>query len=244
MVEQLACSTEASKGQRVPKTSGRLFLPVKGKRFESLLMLIKRYHGEAIRSANAGAYLGACILTGAALEAALLATCSVQEEEVEEYLSQPEGQRVLRKLKRKQSGLPVKADKLALADLLNLARHLGWLPGRTGKYQRRKVGDLALVVKELRDLVHPGKYVRDYPNVRIARWHAADVRRVFELGSAYLLDVVERSLRKEMDRLRNSGESRRSVWRYVASRRLGKQAGGEANDVASHERKGRAGKGS
>jgi len=167
-----------------------LFRPVTGQRYDALLSLINRYHSEAKKAARARAYYAACVLIGSALEGSLLAMCTLRAKDVEHHLA----------------GLapnhrpPKAAQDWVLNQLLAVAAALQWLPARPNKYSRTRLADWAHLVRELRNLVHPGKHVREYPRVRLGRRHWSDAKAVFDLANNSLLDLVLTDLRTEMRR--------------------------------------------
>jgi len=170
--------------------TARLFRPVAGKRYGALLSLISRYHLEAKKAAKVRAYYAACVLVGSALEGSLLAMCTLRSTEVENYVAGlAPGPRP-----------PRAAQDWSLNQLLAVASALQWLPARRNKYSRRRLVDWAHLVRELRNLVHPGKHVREYPRVRLGRRHWSDAKAVFDLANDSLLDLVLADLRVDMRR--------------------------------------------
>lgn len=168
----------------------RLFRPVTGSRFEALLSLIDRYHTEAQRAAKARAYYAACALIGSALEGSLLAMCTVRKSEVEQHIA------ALAPDQRP----PKAAQDWALNQLIALAAALAWLPARPNKHARRRIGDWIHVVRELRNLVHPGKHIREYPRVRVGSRHWSDAQALFRLANDAPLNLVLADLRMEVRR--------------------------------------------
>ncbi len=173
-------------GSRPP----RVFRPLSIRRFDALILLIRRYEREASRAAEARLYYAACALIGSALEGAILAMCTVYDKEVETHLrALPSNQRP-----------PRAAQDWTLNHCIKIASALGWLPTRNSLRSRRKIGDWVHLVRELRNLIHPGKHVRDYPRIRIAKAHWGDARAVFKIASENLEVKVVHDLRKEIKR--------------------------------------------
>jgi hypothetical protein len=93
--------------------------------------------------------------------------------------------------------------KWDLADLLKVAKAANWLPsGLTlgGDWDRRKakVGDYAEVVRMMRNLVHPAKYVKNRYRSRMTARH---LRRQFEfvlLSCDWLAERNNNALREHM----------------------------------------------
>jgi hypothetical protein len=168
----------------------RLFRPVTGRRYDTLLSLITRYHSEAEKAAKARAYYGACVLIGSALEGSLLAMCTIRAKDVEQYVAG---------LAPKQRP-PKAAQNWVLNQLLAVAAALQWLPARPNKHSRTRLAEWAQLIRELRNLVHPGKHIREYPRVSLGRQHWSDAKAVFDLVNDSLLDLVHADLRTEMRR--------------------------------------------
>jgi hypothetical protein len=159
------------------------------RRFNKLLPMIRRYERESQRCADARAYYGACVLLAAALEGSLLGMCAINSDEVQNLLpSLPSAERPRGRV-----------EQWDLSELLTVATHLGWLPRRSSPRGRRKIGDLAELVRELRNLVHPGKHLRDYPNVRVGKGHYRDARAIFEAAREWLVGKVIADLQREIE---------------------------------------------
>jgi hypothetical protein len=94
-------------------------------------------------------------MLGAALEAMLLAMCSLYLDEVDSIVTQ-------RHLK-----VPRSLDQWNLGHMLMIAREMKWLPSRSSPRAQRKVGDYAGVLKDVRNFVHPGAHLRRYPTGRL-----------------------------------------------------------------------------
>jgi hypothetical protein len=111
---------------------------------QRLIKLTEETHEEAISCAEAGAYLAACVMIGSAVEGALLTTVATLSEE-------------LRKSGQLPDGDPL---RWSLGVLIKIATQAGVLPTSTLGVE---VGDAVDVVKWLRNLVHPGAFVRETP---------------------------------------------------------------------------------
>ena len=121
---------------------------------ERLTELAVDLHNEALDCAKAGAYRAGCVTIGSALEAALLVTTVVFEDEI------------------KARGLWPKGKPLdwGLRELIPVATQARWFPerfpGTEAKFvelAKAELGDALRWVKWLRNLVHPGAYVREMP---------------------------------------------------------------------------------
>src|SRR5262245_9369259 len=108
-------------------TPQRKLTPVKGKRLDTLNDVMRRYERDAEIAAKHRAYYAACMAIGSALEAALLAMCSVYPEKVATLppADIPKG----------------RMDRWTLDQLIKIANQLGWLPARKHPNARTIVGD-------------------------------------------------------------------------------------------------------
>ena len=123
-------------------------------KFNLLRKIIVQYHREAERCASVRAYYAACIMIGAAFEAMLLQMCDLFEDEV--------AQAVL-KLQRKPKG---SIEQWGLDDLIRIAVAVGWLPTRRGlDLAEPGIGEMAHLIRRLRNLSHPGVHLRELDEV-------------------------------------------------------------------------------
>ena len=108
------------------------------------------FEAEAVSCAKNGAYLGAAVMIGSAIEAALLFACLNRRKEA---LSACGG---LPNSKRPNSGNPT---KWRFYELVEVAAAAGWLPDfkvMDGKLRSRPLVDM---MRQLRNLVHPSRYI-------------------------------------------------------------------------------------
>lgn len=157
--------------------------------FNELLRLSRLYHREANRCMAAKSYLAGCVMIGAALEASLTSMCHLYADEIPRDL--------LPKNKTEQKPLL----EWNLAQLLRVACNCGWLPlAQDDDRNRRKakVGDYAVRLKEIRNFVHPGVYVTDFPKSRMTKWRLERCFDYFEVAIDHLLAKVSASIRKSL----------------------------------------------
>lgn len=173
-------------------------------RFEFLVGLLGRYEQEAEKSAGAGAYLAGCVMLGSALEGYLLAMTECFREEVERSTSVP----------RDKHGKLISPYRWDLWQLLDVARELGWLPATLPvnedmefeeALEKGDIGDFVEVVREIRNLVHPGKHVRTYPGITVAEEHFQDcytlvAHAVVHLRK-HLIGEIDKGLEKSDEQL-------------------------------------------
>jgi hypothetical protein len=131
---------------------------------KELLRLYRFYYREAERCSQAKAYYAGCVMLGAACEAALLGMVDCTSEAVRR---EPEAGKILGKKA---------VEQLSLADLLAIAEAMGWLPraldprrDATFSNRRAQVGDYVDVLRMIRNLIHPGKWMSDQHGTRITR---------------------------------------------------------------------------
>jgi len=141
-------------------------------RFDALLQIVDVYKSQADRCEKSRAYLSGCVVLGAALEAGLLATAMC-------YPSQVRRAVIYRRLK----GKPL--EEWGLFDLLGLARELKWVPSKLPigmgarasgltpdkALKNKDVAYFADVVREMRNVIHPGRYWRQWRGIRIKKQH-------------------------------------------------------------------------
>ncbi len=136
-------------------------------KFNLLSKITVQYHREAERCASVRAYYAACIMIGAAFESMLLQMCDLFEDEVAEAVSS---------LSRKPKG---SIEHWSLDDLIGIAVAVGWLPPRRGSdLAEAGIGELAHLVRRLRNLSHPGVHLREVDEVPL---RAASYRVAYAL---------------------------------------------------------------
>ncbi|MGI6662280.1 MAG: hypothetical protein ACOX4B_02200 [Bacillota bacterium] len=164
-----------------------------------IIALFTFYRDEAERCRESGAYLASCVLLASALEAALLAMAECFAREVAEFK---------RKSRAKELSRPRR--EWGLSQLLFIARNLGWLPSSHREIENldphdAKVGDYIEVVRVIRNLIHPGIYLREYPGQAITEKHLDISYKVLEIACECLSGRLENALRA-----RNKRKSARS----------------------------------
>lgn len=166
--------------------------------FEFLQKLILQYREEAEKCKQAGAHLAGCVILAAAMEAGLLAIAYCCETEIlgtETY--RQAGKKDLR--------------EWGLRQLLDLANEMKWLPsnlplGEIARLsginpdQALKKGDVvyfADFVREIRDMVHPGRHLRLWSGVKLTKDYLVSVeeivRGVYDHLYQELMTLIESS---------------------------------------------------
>lgn len=129
---------------------------------EELFRIETLYCCEARKCKDAQAYTAGCVMLGAALEVNLMAMVTFCSNDVAGWYKQrhPKAKSVKRLL------------DWNLGELLDVANELGWLPGNEPPGDAPDprdwpIGDHARVIQILRNLVHPGRYLKDFTGHRI-----------------------------------------------------------------------------
>ncbi len=139
------------------------------------------------------AYLAACVMQGAALEALLQAMCFLYQEDVKKTTAYK------RKTFRSKRN---KALELKYYELINIAAELSWFPLKLFTWGKRTT--LAGFVHELRKLrnyVHPGVWAPQHPEtLKFTKGVYGVAYEIFEVANSWLLHRVEKSLLKSMKR--------------------------------------------
>jgi hypothetical protein len=151
--------------------------------FDRLRHLVLELHEEAVVCARAGAFRGGCVLLGAALEGALLATAVTLESQLRSAGNWPKGDPL----------------KWSLGDLLTVGVRAGWFPETPNVPPGMvpiptQLGDTLRFVQWLRNLVHPGKFLREAAGVELDERlfsHAYEtLDEAFDAVNAALLDAL------------------------------------------------------
>jgi hypothetical protein len=119
------------------------------KDLKKALRLEQFYESESERCRDAGIYLGGCILAAAAVEASLLTMVHLHRDEVERADLVP----------RLKNGRPKQLLQWNLGELAAAAVGCSWLPA--------KIGDYVGALRQIRNLVHPGRYIREHSPSRV-----------------------------------------------------------------------------
>ena len=157
--------------------------------FDFLQKLMDQYEEEARKCKEAGVPLAGSVMYAAAMEAALLAIAYCDEDGIrgtDTYVKA--GENDLRKWGLKQ--------------LLDLANEMKWLPSNLplGEIARLsgidpdealKHGDVAYfadVVREVRDMVHAGRYLRLWSGVEVGKEYVDSVEEYVQIVYDHLYD--------------------------------------------------------
>jgi hypothetical protein len=172
-----------------------------------LYRLLRFYNREADRCCEAHAFLAGCVMAGAELETVLLLMVNAYPGEAV----------ATNKCPRKEKAIKPLLD-WNLAELLRVAKVAGWLPSALvygedeWSSRKAKAGDYAEVVREMRNLAHPARYMEDHYRKRVTRKHLHLVFETINSASSWLYARVEKSL---VERMKEEG------WTPTRKRRLG-----------------------
>lgn len=133
---------------------------------KNLLKIQEFYINEANKCKDANANFAGCVMLGSALESAILLMIALYPEELEQAYKIPKWNKIKKP--------PI---EWSLSLLLDVARDSSWLPSRLKRSDvfdspdKGLIGDYVRVIHEIRNLVHPGRYLRNYPELDITREH-------------------------------------------------------------------------
>lgn len=137
------------------------------------------------------AYLAACVMQGASLEASLQAMCFLYPKPVKTTT-------VFQK--KRFRGKRNKALEFTYYELINIADELSWFPPKRITWGKRTT--LAGFVHELRKLrnyVHPGVWAPERPDtMRFTKGVYGVAYEIFDVANSWLLHRINDSLRKGM----------------------------------------------
>jgi hypothetical protein len=157
--------------------------------FRLLRKIHVRYYREAEKCASARAYYAACIMIGGAFEAMLLQICDLFADEVVEVL-----EKLPRNLKPKGS-----IDNWRLDGLIRVAVVAGWLPPRR-EFDEPGIGELADLIRRLRNLAHPGVHLREMSEVPLRAIHYRVAYEIVNSAREWLWNKFAPGLPKEPNR--------------------------------------------
>lgn len=161
---------------------------------DRLINVINKYRREARKCEKAKAYLGASIMQAAALEASLQAMCFLYPADIKKTST----------YKRKPfKGKRYKALEFSLSQLINIAEEANWFTGKTIILGRKQttLRELAHEVRNIRNLVHPGKWARELKSAeKVNRKLYEAVYEICDLATSWLLHRINESLRRRMEK--------------------------------------------
>jgi hypothetical protein len=171
----------------------------KNERFERLQEIILSYRSEVERCRKAKAFLAGTVMLGAEVEGLLLAMMELYSAEVQQNL-------LVRKISKKYEKKGKKSYyDWSFFDLLKIAKDMGWLPSSLSpsdgfSEEKAEIGDYIEIVRTARNLVHPGLWAREYPEIEIKKEDIENYLYILEVARTWLRNKVVESIREEIDR--------------------------------------------
>jgi len=156
--------------------------------FNELLRLSHVYYREAIRCEDSKAYIAGCVMAGACLETLLVMMVNMYGAEVQAADLVPIMKQKLKPLL-----------KWTLRELVLAARGMNWLQaglqiGAEWNTRRANIGDYAEVLRQIRNLVHPARYLQDHSPLRVTRKYLKQSIEIIEVVAKHLEAKVSASL--------------------------------------------------
>lgn len=160
---------------------------------DRLTRLALLYDREAKKCAKGRAYLAACVMQGAALEASLHAMCFLYPEELKRTAVYKR-----KKFRRKRS----KALDFKYYELINIADELSWFPSKKITWGKRTtLAGFAHELRKLRNYVHPSVWAPERPEtMRFTKAVYGVAYEIFDVANSWLIHQVHKSLRRRMER--------------------------------------------
>ncbi len=151
------------------------------------------YHQEAGRCVNGKAYLAACVMQGAALEANLHALCFLFPDEIKKTTIYQK-----KRFRTKRN----RALEFKYFELINIADQLSWFPSKKITWGKRTtLAGFAHELRKLRNYVHPGVWAPERPTTtKFTKGVYGVALEIFEVANSWLLARVDDSLRVKMKR--------------------------------------------
>jgi hypothetical protein len=176
------------------------------KQFNELMRLSRLYRRQARRCADANAHLAACVMIGAALESDLMAFCHCYAEEVP-----------LDAIPQRRAE-PKHLLDWTLAELLRVAKKCGWLEtelrvDEAWDPRRAEIGDWAEIVRQVRNLVHPARYLSDFAGRRITKKRRELCSDVLDAAQDQLLAKLHKSLEAAVLKLERKSQAKATTRR-------------------------------
>lgn len=158
---------------------------------ERLTKLAVFYDREASKCVKGKAYLAACIMQGAALEASLHTMCFLYPDEIKKTTVY---QRKRFRTKRN------KALEFKFYELINIADELAWFPAKKVTWGKRTtLAGFAHELRKLRNYVHPSVWAPEQPrSTRFTKRVYGVAYEIFDVANSWLLHCVNQSLAQSL----------------------------------------------
>lgn len=159
---------------------------------KELYRLQRFYWREARQCQDSKAYLAGCVMLGSSLEALLILMVNIFPVEAESTGQAPTAK-----------GQPKALLEWNLSDLLRVAKAAAWLPGGLAptdawSFRKARIGDHAEMVRIVRNLAHPARYVQDHRRKKVTAKYLQQQFKVMLLCRDWLVERNNRFLREHM----------------------------------------------
>jgi hypothetical protein len=99
---------------------------------------------------------------------------------------------------------------MVISGTLGVAKEQGWLPSGLSlseqwDNEKAYIGDYAEALRQIRNLVHPVRYILDLPRKRITKRYLEASFEIFEVSTEYLMNKIGESLRTAFERDNDEG---------------------------------------
>jgi len=150
------------------------------------------YWREALRCEQAKAYLAGCVMLGSALETLLIQMINLYADEADQTGKVP-----------MKKGKPKPLLEWQFIELLRVAKAAQWLPSTLNldddwSSRKARIGDYAEVVRQVRNLAHPSRYVEDHHRKRVTAKYLQRQFEVVLLCRDWLSERNNKSLREHL----------------------------------------------
>jgi hypothetical protein len=155
---------------------------------KEILSLATLYKREAKKCFGAKAYLSGCVLMGAAMEAILLSAANCFPEII-----------AFAKCAPKKKGKIKQLEGWTFNELLMVARELNWLPSGLSPEDQwssahAKIGDYVDIVRQIRNLIHPARYLNDFSRKRVTKKYLEACFEIVDTAADHLYLLISSSL--------------------------------------------------
>jgi|ERR1039457_4696633 hypothetical protein len=161
---------------------------------ERLVKLAVLYDRKATNCIRGKAYLAACVMQGAALEAALHAMCFLYPHQIKKTVVYQK-----KRFRTKRN----KALEFIFYELINIADELAWFPPKRITFGKRTtLAGLAHELRKFRNYVHPGVWAPERPDtMKFTRKVYGVAYEIFDVANSWLLHCVNQSLSGALARI-------------------------------------------
>jgi hypothetical protein len=156
---------------------------------KEILSLAALYRREAKKCFGAKAYLSGCVLIGAAMEAILLSAINCFPEIIASAKCAPKNKGKIKRL-----------DRWTFSELLDVARELNWLPSELSPEDQwssahANIGDYVDLVRQIRNLIHPVRYVNDFSRKRVTKKYLEACFKIVDSAADRLYLLISEALK-------------------------------------------------